>query len=430
MKFFKKSLYSFIAILLFLSTAVTAAATEETTKAEAITYVALGDSIAAGVTPYNELGLGYADFVKQELESRGKVVEFHKEFAVPGYNTTQVLADLSKPELQAALAEAELVTISAGANDLLKIAKIDAEAGTVSFDLEEATAALTTTGENIAKIVGTIKTINPAAEVYVSDYVFPFPYLEGQALETVALMFEQMNSTIHMAGELAGGKTFSVTSLIGFDSAAYMPNPQNVHPNEDGYKKMTEAFFTAYDGKVVYEDISGHWAEEAIQHLVDLELMTGATDTEFLPNQVITRAEAASYLYGMIPMTKNIPADPGFKDVPQDHPNYMAIAKLVEAGVFSKAANFNPDAPLTRAQLAIVIAKAFQVQPGEKLVSFTDVKAGYWAELYIQSLASNGYVSGYTNGSFGVNDGTTRAQFAAVVYRVFLDVKVELMAAS
>ncbi|HWO78181.1 MAG TPA: S-layer homology domain-containing protein [Bacillus sp. (in: firmicutes)] len=417
----KRSLVSFVTAFLLLSTALSTSATEETS----IDYVAIGDSIAAGVNSEGKFESGYADFIKAELEARGSKVNLNKSLAVPGYTSAQVLADLSKPEVKEALAQAELVTLSAGANDMLKIAEIDLAAGEISFDLKEAQDTLTKMAENIAVIVGTIKTINPEAEVYITDYIFPFPHLEGETYELVAGMMEQMNGAILAAGASAGAKPVSVTSLVGYETKDYMPNPQNVHPNEDGYKKMAEAFFIAYDAPF-FVDVEGHWAEEEIVALAKLHLVDGVTDTEFKPDQAITRAEAAEYLYRMIPMTMNIPANPGFSDVGEDHPHYMAIAKLVEAGVFSKAEKFNPDAPLTRAQLAKILTIAFQVKAGENWAVFTDVREGYWAKPYIDVLSSNGYVSGYANGRFGIADSTTRAQFAAIVYRIYLDMEAQL----
>ncbi|MET3696782.1 lysophospholipase L1-like esterase [Bacillus oleivorans] len=417
-RFLKRSIVSFVTALLLLSTASNVAATEQTV----MDYVALGDSIAKGVTANGDLGLGYADFIEAELEARGMTVNLNKSFAVPGYTSAQVLADLNKPEIKEALTKAELVTLSVGANDMLQIAEIDLANGEISFDLKEAQATLTKMAENVALIVGTIKTINPEAEVYITDYIFPFPHLEGETYDLTAGMMEQMNGAILAAGASAGAKPVSVTSLIGFETKDYMPNPQNVHPNEEGYKEMAEAFFAVFDAPA-FVDVKGHWAEEAIMALAKLNVVAGVTDTKFMPDRIITRAEAAALLFRMIPMTMNIPENPGFKDVSEDHPHYMAIAKLVEAGVFSKAETFNPEAPLTRAQLAKIVTIAFQVKAGDRAASFTDVREGYWAKPYIEILASNGYLSGYTNGRFGIGDSTTRAQFTAVVYRIYRDIE-------
>ena len=91
--------------------------------------------------------------------------------------------------------------------------------------------------------------------------------------------------------------------------------------------------------------------------------------TKFAPNQIITRAEYARWLiaannrfYSDNPgkkiyvAAKN--AEPAFKDVPPNHPDFVAIQSLAEAGLIPSRLTddstnllFRPDAPLTREDL-------------------------------------------------------------------------------
>ena len=50
---------------------------------------------------------------------------------------------------------------------------------------------------------------------------------------------------------------------------------------------------------------------------------------------------------------------------------------------------------------------------------FSDVAEGYWAEDYITPLAERGIISGFPDGSFRPNEPVTRAQFAALVRKAF-----------
>ncbi len=94
-----------------------------------------------------------------------------------------------------------------------------------------------------------------------------------------------------------------------------------------------------------------------------------------------------------------------FADVKADHRNAEHIAAVVEAGIFSGDANnqFNPDKPLTRAQLAKVLVEAFELT-GTSNISFRDVPQGHWAEQYVNILATNKVTVGYEDGNFGVSD--------------------------
>ncbi len=51
--------------------------------------------------------------------------------------------------------------------------------------------------------------------------------------------------------------------------------------------------------------------------------------------------------------------------------------------------------------------------------NFSDIRDNYWAKPFIDSLATNGYISGYSDGSFRPNQLLTRAEFAAMLNKAF-----------
>ncbi|MGJ5674971.1 MAG: DUF1565 domain-containing protein [Nostochopsis sp.] len=51
--------------------------------------------------------------------------------------------------------------------------------------------------------------------------------------------------------------------------------------------------------------------------------------------------------------------------------------------------------------------------------NFKDVTASYWAKTYIEALASKNIIAGFPDGTFKPNDPVTRAQFAAIVTKAF-----------
>jgi S-layer homology domain len=70
---------------------------------------------------------------------------------------------------------------------------------------------------------------------------------------------------------------------------------------------------------------------------------------------------------------------------------------------------------LTTTATAPLIAAA----PASAQVSFSDVSSTYWAANFIQELASRDIIKGFPDGSFRPNDPVTRAQFAAMVRKAF-----------
>ncbi|MBD2136340.1 DUF1565 domain-containing protein [Anabaena sp. FACHB-1237] len=52
-------------------------------------------------------------------------------------------------------------------------------------------------------------------------------------------------------------------------------------------------------------------------------------------------------------------------------------------------------------------------------VTFKDVQPGYWAKAYIEALASQNILAGFADGTFKPNEPVTRAQFAAIINKAF-----------
>ena len=105
-----------------------------------------------------------------------------------------------------------------------------------------------------------------------------------------------------------------------------------------------------------------------------------------------------------------------FNDVPTQHANYEAIMALVKAGIIDGyGGNFNPDTPMTRAELAKVLVLAFGLTPGGGS-TFADVSPTHWSAPYIAALVDAGIAVG-DNGNFLPNEPVTRAQFVTFLYR-------------
>lgn len=64
------------------------------------------------------------------------------------------------------------------------------------------------------------------------------------------------------------------------------------------------------------------------------------------------------------------------------------------------------------------VAAAVNPIPGGSS-AFKDVAPNYWAKNYIEALASKGAIAGFPDGSFKPNEPVTRAQFAAIINKAF-----------
>jgi len=108
----------------------------------------------------------------------------------------------------------------------------------------------------------------------------------------------------------------------------------------------------------------------------------------------------------------------GFSDVPDDNPYAKHIAALRERQVIvgHKDGSFQPEAPITRAELALFLVKAFQVPATEHPVQFAD-SSGHWGAPYIQAALEAGMISGTSATTFAPDEAVYREQAATMIWR-------------
>lgn len=391
---------------------------------EGIHYVALGDSLAAGQTPFRQWDKGYADFVADYLNQKGQLGDFTKEFAVSGYTTGDLLRDIETNKtgksstIQETITKADMITIHVGANDFLKEAHFDYENEKVTIDPAKVPLLIKQVTENVNTILQHISVMNPYAKVYVLGYYYPFPHLKNAEQERILrTMNSLINNALMLTSEKNGAAYISFENLFDEYPAAYLPNVKDIHPSLEGYAFMASEFLRQSNVSAVFKDVPNEfWAAKEIYYLAYKDILKGTTPGTYDPNSAITRADAANMLVGSLILDKSMPLDPGFKDIPNTHEAYYAIAKLTQMGVFQKGERFHPEKALTRAQMAKIFTLAFQLQ-ASSIKEFKDIPASFWGKEYVDALSSNHVTIGYTDGTFKPNNSTTRAQFAAFLYR-------------
>lgn len=159
------------------------------------------------------------------------------------------------------------------------------------------------------------------------------------------------------------------------------------------------------------------WAAEQIYRFTDLGIIKGYEDGTFRPNNSLTRAQAAIILAGGLKLDTENPAPVQYKDIDEDHYAYKAIAAITNAGIM-KGNNgvFQPNKPLTRAQMAIILTNAFELK-GNKTASFKDVPKDFYAYEQIDALLAYQVTTGYEDHTFKPFKPTTRAQFVTFLAR-------------
>ena len=211
-----------------------------------VSYVALGDSLAAGQTPTREIDTGYSDLIAQEIGRNQPLAFFSKELAFPGFTTTDVLERVQSKEAKPLLQNANVITISAGANDLLRLIQSDAKSGSLTFQQIPVDYSLNNVRKNMINILSDIKKIAPKAQVYVMGYYFAYPHARDSQKAGIAQQLNRLNEILAKVAEEADVQFVSVDAAFGENATGKVPNPADVHPNVEGYRDMANSFFNVY----------------------------------------------------------------------------------------------------------------------------------------------------------------------------------------
>jgi hypothetical protein len=116
-----------------------------------------------------------------------------------------------------------------------------------------------------------------------------------------------------------------------------------------------------------FGDTSGNWASAWIEALAADGITGGCGDGNYCPNVTVTRAQMAVFLLRAMHGADYTPAPATgavFADVPADYWSAAWIEQLAAEGITGGCGNGNfcPDAPVTRAQMAVFLVKTFALQ--------------------------------------------------------------------
>lgn len=190
--------------------------------------------------------------------------------------------------------------------------------------------------------------------------------------------------------------------------------------------------------KTVYYDTYEHWAEDDINFASNtLKVFKGYGDLTFRPDNNLTRAEFITILartaYKQNKMNEIYTSNMAYSDMSNEHWSYTYIISMYEhLAKYNKDYSFKnifpgtyfyPDKPITREEALALIAVFNKKAIYDNPITFTDIAANYKYYNELKKLYNAGIVSGYKDNTFRPYVNITRAESAALIKRVYYDVK-------
>ena len=386
-------------------------------------YLALGDSISSGY------GLDDKDtqsFVSIFAQQNG--FEANDSYARAGMTSSELLGMIADAEVAAAIAEADVITITIGGNDVLETFyaylasaynTVNPGAGMTAADIqtvlagddvaakaemiafaasqaqgfsnsEEVATALDNFTNNLSWIVAGIRDLNPSVDLLIANQYNPYGFL---AKEFVGTDYEDVIGAISNVFD-SGARSISTIIATGSMTGAYI--------NVDAYNAFEEATENPCNASAT--------VVSAMPLLVDLNL-------DFHPNAYGHALLANAFVYALHPSAE-------FPDVDPSEWYIDAIDWAVAVGAFggySDTGFMGPEKALTRAEMAQALWNVAQNPVVDKsvLAGFDDVDMDEWYADALAWAVSNGLLCGYEDTTLmGPGDALTTEQTAVVFMRI------------
>ncbi|NDL67465.1 S-layer homology domain-containing protein [Anaerotalea alkaliphila] len=171
-----------------------------------------------------------------------------------------------------------------------------------------------------------------------------------------------------------------------------------------------------------YSDVpGGNWSEEYVDAASRYGLMQGTGGDSFGFGRPVTKAEFVTILCRMFQWEPVEPPTPSYPDVARGQWHYPYVETALANGVVEKTPTFNPDAPILREEMAVMLVRAFGYQGiagnaaryGHPFADVSD-NAGYITVAY-----DIGMIRGTGATTFAPKSTAKREEAAAMLVRVY-----------
>lgn len=171
---------------------------------------------------------------------------------------------------------------------------------------------------------------------------------------------------------------------------------------------------------------AGAWYADAVEYVAANGLMDGVGERRFAPNDALTRAMFVTVLGRLVQINETDYTSVSFTDVTPGswYAPYVEWAAQQNIVNGMSSGRFEPNTPITREQMATIIARYVQ-STGKALPTITDPvtlqdmnAVSDWARDGVELMRTTGIIAGDGRGYFNPRGLATRAQAATVFMRL------------
>lgn len=208
--------------------------------------VSVGDSLTQGIGDSTNTG-GYLPYLEQLLEREKSIkeVEF-QNFGVSGNRTDQILNRLRTAELKEAIGEADVVLVTTGGNDVMKVVRNHFP----GLQLHHFDEELKTYERTLTSVIRTIRSQNQDVIIGLIGIYNPF-YQFFTEIEEMNMVTENWNRVSQSVLNKYEHTFFIEIADLFQESEENLLYTDFFHPNDKGYELIANQTFSALQEKVL-----------------------------------------------------------------------------------------------------------------------------------------------------------------------------------
>lgn len=200
-----------------------------------IRIISAGDSLTEGVGDSTKTG-GYLPYLRTLLEEEKgiKEVDFYN-FGVKGNRTPQLLKRLQTEEMKETLSTADLVILTIGGNDIMKVVRDNISNLQLSVFEKEREVYI----NNLIEIMNSIIRVNPEAYIVLVGVYNPFSQWFSDIKELDQIVSEWNEASQRVVANYSNAYFVGIEDLF-INPAERLLHTDNFHPNDKGYELIAE----------------------------------------------------------------------------------------------------------------------------------------------------------------------------------------------
>ncbi|MFC4321473.1 SGNH/GDSL hydrolase family protein [Litchfieldia salsa] len=195
--------------------------------------ISIGDSLTQGVGDETESG-GYVGVLNHTFEENNINISI-ENFGKRGNRTDQLLKRLEKEEIASAIKDADIVLVTIGANDIMRVVRNNYTNLSIEPFEEERVEYV----KRLKAIFTKINELNPDTEIYLIGFYNPFERFFGD-IEQLEMILTNWNTAGELVTEEFENVNYIPTEDLFSDTTINLLADDNFHPNTSGYKLIAQ----------------------------------------------------------------------------------------------------------------------------------------------------------------------------------------------